>query len=110
MTETESKPPSSPECKKLYAVHEQSQKIGEFLEWLQSEKGIVFGLYHTHDDSCYDDPEDDERSCGMSENVLYSKHLDINRVLAQFFNIDLDKVNEERVALLDYLHDKNRNV
>ena len=31
-----------PECDKMQVVQEKSQAIGEFLEWLSSEKNITF--------------------------------------------------------------------
>ena len=42
-TMQEIKPSKYPECDKLAAIHEQSQAIGEFLEWLQSGQGHDFG-------------------------------------------------------------------
>lgn len=72
-----------PECEKLAAVSKESQPIGVFLEWLQGERGIVLAEY--------DDDEED----------LVPVHIRIENLLAEFFEIDLNKVEEERRALLE---------
>jgi len=70
--------PETPELEKMRGVREESQKIGQFLDWLRGEgMQIVDG--------------DDE--------PLY---LSIEQLLAKYFEIDLEKVEEERRALLAY--------
>lgn len=77
--------PASPECERLAAVSEESNKIGSFLDWMQS-KGLVIASY---DDDGY----------------LYSAHISINHLLAEYYEIDLDKVEQERRALLDWVRE-----
>lgn len=72
------------ECEKISAVKEQSQICGSFLEWLQ-EKGVVLASYHEHDDE------------------LYPYRYSIETLLAEFFEIDLEKVEEETRAILEKL-------
>lgn len=63
--------PEYPEHAKLREVKEQSQRCGELLEWLQSEKGWHLPAYS---------PE---------------------RLLAEFFGIDYSKLQAEKDAMLE---------
>ena len=92
--------PACPECEKLHAIHEQSQKCGEFIEWLQQTKGIWFAKPHEHTDECYDKGF---AMCGLRKDELSVVALDTQKTLAEFFEIDMKKVEEERRALLEYL-------
>jgi hypothetical protein len=92
--------PLYPECDKMHKVHEKSQAIGEFIEWLHDEKHIVFAKYHKHTENCYS--EDGRRmACGMWEGTLYPEFVLINSALAEFFGIDLNKVEEEKRQILE---------
>jgi len=79
--------PKYPECEKLAAVHEKSQTIGAFLEWLET-KDISLMLW------C---PGDNFRR----------PHMSIEKMLAEFFEIDLNKVEEERRAMLEDMRKQN---
>lgn len=132
--------PKCPECEKLKAVSDQSQTVGEFIDWLQSEKGMTLAKRHTHTDSCYtngfnkrefrqeyggkvsDGPINRGRpvcqphelregrfgrpQCGMAEETLYVECVSTTDLLAEFFEIDMKKVERERQALLDYIRAK----
>lgn len=74
--------PKTPELDKMKAVQEKSQAIGAFLDQLSSE-GIYLAQY-----------EGDE---------LFSLNQSIEQTLANYFDIDLNKVEEERRALLDHI-------
>lgn len=110
---TTSEPPTLaspyPESDKMLAVKEKSQAIGEFLEWLQSgdvEQGLPMRrsiFLATQRLKCEDHetgevlPEDEwELSDVYNDPFNYS----IEQLLAQFFNIDLKKVEEEKRAML----------
>lgn len=68
-----------PEHDKMHGVVEASQAIGEFMEWLGSE-GIHFAT---------------------EENGRYlPTHLNIQTVLAQYFEIDLDEIEREKRRML----------
>jgi len=71
----------TPEGDRVLSVKEKSQAIGEFLEWLQSD-GVV--LAHWPDES----------------DELIPIFDPIERLLARYFDIDLAKVEEEKLALL----------
>lgn len=73
----------TPEVDKMLAVRDKSQEIGSFLEWLRGEKKIVLAAYE-HDD-------------------LIEVYTSTNDLLAEYFEIDLNKVEAERRAILEGL-------
>jgi hypothetical protein len=95
----------TPECEKMRAVKEKSQAIGEFLEWLNAEKGVHLAQYHEHTRACLD--IDAHLVCGVSEQHMLLWNYNIERLLAEFFDIDLNTVEEEKQALLDDLRARN---
>jgi hypothetical protein len=85
--------PPCPECEKLAAVSEESNKIGDFLNWLFSKDLLIAGYEH---------------SGGRWETLVVRKYQGsngINRLLAEYYEIDLDKVEKERRALLEWLQE-----
>lgn len=70
----------------MKAVHPQSQAIGEFLEWLQTEKEVELMLY--------------TKSHGY---VPFS--FTVERLLAEHLGIDLNAADDEKRAILDALRD-----
>lgn len=84
----------TPELDKMRAVHKDSQTIGEFLEWATSEGGYHFTKTRTVVVEGY--------SLTKDETYEYDKDIEapvnIEKVLAEFFEIDLDKANAEREA------------
>jgi len=75
-----------PECEKLEKVSEESQKIGAFLDWLQNETKYIIAEY-----------SDDEEG----EALLFPIHKAIEQILAEYFKIDLNKVEKERKQILE---------
>ena len=71
------------ECDKMLAVRDESHTLSMFLDWL-IDQGIRLARY-----------DDDDRLCPIIKTF--------ERLLAEYFEIDLDKVEEERRALLDQL-------
>jgi hypothetical protein len=93
-----------PELEKMRKVQQKSQLIGEFLDWLNYEKKVQLGRFHEHTEDCYDgwdEDDDDIRICGMGEGELMLLNTSYENLLAEFFDIDLKKVDKERRALLD---------
>lgn len=86
------------ECEKMLAVKEKSQAIGEFIVWLREEKGILLAEYHTHDESC-----DGGNACGIYSDQPVPWRHNMERLLAEFFGIDLEKVEEEKQAMLEVM-------
>lgn len=127
-----------PEHEKLKAIQDQSQKCGEFYEWLQSELGIDmvqhFDYERDEDDQKvwrdsdgnivedYRDPEHcwesaklaeryrrmrDERGidCHLIPNpagpIEIPIRMSVTQILAKFFDIDADKLEEEKQQMLE---------
>lgn len=82
------KQPECPECEKLSQVADKSQEIGNFLEWLQETHVICYW---------------DEDYGGYSR-----EYKSTEKWLAEYFDIDLDKVEEERRALLKWLQEQRQ--
>jgi hypothetical protein len=89
-----------PECEKLKAVHEKSQTIGEFLEWLEGEKGVTLAKGHEHDEDCDGGPDN---KCPIGTDSLYPLHYHTEQLLAEYFKIDLRKVEAEHREMLKNL-------
>jgi len=68
----EPKPEKYPECEKLKRLRPASQKCGEFVEWLERKRAIRF-----------------------------IGHQSTSRLLSEFFEIDENKLEAERRAMLD---------
>jgi len=60
-----------PECERMRAVMEISQQIGNFMDW---------GLQHGH--------------------IRIKKSMTIERILAKYFDVDLEKVEAEKQQIL----------
>lgn len=87
--------PSYPEHEKLHAVADKSQACGEFLEWLQARYTIA--EYHVHSKHCQDE---DGRACISSTEELYPTSINVRKLLAEFFEIDEAKLEDEKRAML----------
>jgi len=71
-----------PEHEKLKAVKDRSQAIGEFIEWLG---------------------DNDMAVCEWTEGNFDNWHptgQPINKLLARFFEIDLNRLEDEKLAML----------
>jgi hypothetical protein len=102
----------TPECDKMLATQEESQKLGEFLDWLQSkgyqicvwQEGITdatriaqaFAIANGSAELIDEEEESPERGF-----VPINKNIE--KLLAEYFNIDLDKVEKEKQAILKEL-------
>lgn len=73
-----------PEHLKLKAVQDQSQRIGDFIEWLG---------------------ENDMAVCAFDPKPNYDNYTPtrepITKLLGRFFEIDLDKLEDEKRAMID---------
>lgn len=76
---------NTPTLDKMIAIQEQSQLCGEFLEWLQS-KYAMFDKKQKRDSSVF---------IGNGDYIYTEK------VLADFFEIDLDEAEREREKILN---------
>lgn len=110
MKNAPSKYPPSPELNKMLAVREKSQAIGEFLDVFLCEKGVQLGKPHVHNERCagWDkdrgkyNPGADDRCC-FSVGEFETFHYSLEKLLGEFFKINLAKCENERRAILDHL-------
>jgi len=79
-----------PEHDKMHLIKDKSQAIGEFLEWLEGSKGIVLAEY----------PE-------KNPDNLFPVYAPSEKLLAEFFDIDLQKIGEEKDAMLEEMRAMN---
>lgn len=82
-----------PEHDKLSAVKDQSQTIGAFLEWMPSN-GYYVGQY-------IQDPE-------WKDYQFVPSNLTINQLLAEYFEVDLDKLEDEKRQMLESIREMSR--
>jgi DNA integrity scanning protein DisA with diadenylate cyclase activity len=80
-----------PESEKMKAVSEQSQICGEFLEWLISKYNLI---------------RLDEYFEQSALPIGYSSFIGIERVLAEYFGIDMNLVEQERRVMIEELTSK----
>jgi len=77
-------PPKYPEHEKLHAVKHLTQNIHDFLEWLGAEKQI---------DLC--------EVTDADYGEFYPTSARTDDLIAEFFKIDLKKLEEEKLAMLE---------
>lgn len=100
-----SKPkPKYPEHAKLEKVKDKSETIGAFIEWLRAEGNLVLAEWYTHE----------ERGAASgrlfsSEQRLRPSHESINKILARYFDIDLDALSTEKDKMLAELRFRRAN-
>lgn len=105
--------PPTPALDKLSACSSDSQRIGEFVEWLQSKR--IHWFNEPHCKKCNsssiglrglfpDSRESFCRSCDSNDIGLRWGTMDA--MLAEYFGVDLDAVERERRAMLDALRAK----
>lgn len=148
----ERKQPETPELDKLQAVRNESQSIGEFLEWLRTEKKFIIAQDHKASwtcEECGEVPKDEvyfvgwlstddamwrhsAKFCKKVQDVIKKKRsISIDKyqgapvehvpeglwpahkastldLLHEYFEIDADKVEEERRSLLDFVRSANK--
>lgn len=89
-----------PEHDKLAAIHERSQAIHDFLEWC-AERGLWLAerqcLRWDHPDAYCEEGE-----CDMSDG-LAPTHQSDRALLAEFFDIDMNRIEAEKRAMLDQM-------
>lgn len=89
-----------PESNKLLAVAPYSQRIGDFLDWLEGD-GWCIAKPHDHKASGCDEDNQGFWACGLSKDELEHDRRSRETILAQFFEINMNKVEQERRALLE---------
>jgi hypothetical protein len=74
-----------PEHEKLAKVKDLSQQLGAFIEWAEGQ-GIVFAKWGKDEDD---------------EDQLFPEHRPINQWLADFYDVDLNKIDDEKRQMLE---------
>jgi hypothetical protein len=102
-----SKPyPPTPELDKLKAIAGKSRAVGEFVDWMQEKHKAFFATEHQHTDACgFVSRYDRGELCGARSGDLFRLQTRLQKLLAEFFEIDEDKCERERRAILDSLQD-----
>ena len=108
-----------PESDKMRKASEHSQAIGEFLEWMESQgirrmqwrteitdwvPCVNVSLTGTHATcpNCSGSGMQEIRTSGY-----FDDGRSITKLLAEYFHVDLDKVEQERRAMLDEIRRHN---
>lgn len=124
--------PRCPELDKLKSVADRSHKVGEFIDWLNDTKHFHLAEIHEHTDECYTcglNPKDFQElykdkgwvdadelknsrfrtpQCGFRKGQYVPANYNLQKLLAEFFEIDLNKVEDERRAVLAWVRRKNK--
>lgn len=80
------------ELVKMQDVREDSQAIGEFLDWLFNSKEYMIARHLT---------DEEEEEGDLEEDALIRIHINIEGILAEYFKIDLVQAEKERCELLE---------
>ncbi len=94
------KQPAYPEHLKLHAVKERSQSIGEFMAWLEETKQYCLATRHAHTEYCKN--SEGQYNCHLGSGELVEPmNAGINKLLAEFFGIDLQVLEAEKLDMLE---------
>lgn len=102
-------PHTYPEHKKLEKVKDLSQSCGEFLDWLLSSRGYTLGQYHIHGAECYEHDLKERNClvCKTNTEFLFPAPHATRRLLAEFFEVDENKLEDEKRRMLDAMRKKS---
>lgn len=82
--------PSTPELDKQHkAIEDGAHRVGEFLDWLDTQ-GVELA-----------------QRAGFGDDLVPYVRRSRKQLIADFFGIDLDKVEAETMALLDHVRALN---
>lgn len=105
------------ELEKLAVVSDKSQAIGEFIQWLVGTKNYHIARYLT--DKEYDSDENVYWVDGLYEKKQFKRHkigkeepmpihIDIEKLLAEYYEIDLAKIEKERREIFDEIRNARK--
>ena len=98
--------PQYPEHEKLRAISGESQVIGDFLEWFRSTKKVRFLQAHEHSEDCQG-----PQQCGFGDEHPFDLGIvpgSIADWLAEYFEIDQTKIDNEKRAMLEDLRKRSQ--
>jgi hypothetical protein len=119
-----------PEHDKLHAIKDESQACGEFIDWLRSQ-GMHLCYPHKHTKSCWErgtvEPPVDGKhrsysldewhrkytdetwiDCGTEEEKMLFVTTPVTKLLADFFGINLTKLEKEKEQMLDDIRKEHK--
>lgn len=96
-----------PQHDKLRAIRNESQAIGDFLSWLENgnldDKDNTYGSVElAYREKIYND---EAGPCPERSEYLTPLQMRKKTLLAKYFGIDLDKLEDEKLAMIDLLRD-----
>ena len=90
-----------PEHARMRAVLDKSRLLGEFLDWLKQEHGVTLCRWQ---DFVRHSPELGD----YTPEGYYEIRESFEKLLASFFEIDLDKIETEKQAMLESIRESDR--
>jgi hypothetical protein len=90
--------PKYPEAEKYSAVREQANQIGNFIDFLRDEKKYTFAKWY----NMQEDPDEEE-----TDDKLMPEFPNMEKLLMEFFEIDENKLEAERRAMLEECRQAN---
>jgi len=97
-----------PEHDKLHKVADKSQAVGDFLEWLQNKKEVVLCKWKEweEEEKCIPVRKPDG---SLEETRMYAHkahmpiYISTEKLLSEFFEIDLVKLETEKLTMIEVL-------
>jgi hypothetical protein len=101
--------PYTPELDRMHKVTDESQSIGEFIEWLKGKSGFVVARW-TDDERQVRCPECLETFYDESgDQYLVPTFLTTEKLLALYYDIDLDKAEAEKMLILEHIREVHKS-
>lgn len=99
-----SQEPKFPEHDKLSEISAQSQSCGEFLGWLRDEKSaVLYQWAEWEEEREYGWPSQKEGTYSVKIEKYVHFGYSITNLLAEFFEINLEIIEEEKCAMLAHI-------
>jgi len=100
-----------PEHHKMSKISKQSEEIGSFIEWLESEKDLELVNPFGHYDHCAQVRETEPGEVNKEEcdcgGVAVRVITPIGKLLAEYFEIDLHQLEIEKTLMLAEMRNAN---
>jgi len=82
------KQPKTPNLDKMVKVTSESNLIGEFVDWMRNERGLKICEWSKEYEGHY---------------PVYYGYTGINRLIAEYYEIEYDEMDNERRRLLEWI-------
>ena len=95
--------PDTPNLDKMLEVQSESEILTRFVEWLNQEKGYYICEWYYFDGH--------RVSCAPIERgsyLEYANYGSYDRLFADFFGIDYGEIENERLAVLQFVRDTSK--